>query len=269
MFEFFSCIDYKQIVTERIKAEPKGGHGTYKKLASSLKISTTLVSQVFNGPKDLSLEQAFLVTKHFGFSTLETDYFVALVNLARAGNHTFKAYCHQQVDLLRQRAKQPKEHIQPDGEIDPLTRVQYYGDWRYTATRLAFDIKRINSANDAAELLGLPLKDIQVIVDFLLEHSLIEIDGRSYKIGKRHIHLDRDSPLFRMRQTQWRLLGLSKIDSKPQDSDLFYTSTVTLSQASANRIVDILMNAIKTVNQEVLESESEELRCLNLDWFKV
>jgi uncharacterized protein (TIGR02147 family) len=250
--------------------EPKSGHGAFKKLAHGLKISTTLVSQVFNGDKDLSPEQAYLLTKHFDFNAIETDYFIALVSKARAGQHTYRAYCDQQISNIRQKAKKTKHRINPDGEVSDQARMQFYADWRYSAVRLACDLNHIEQPNDIAVTLNIPLKEVLYILDFLVEHDLVtQTKNGELAIGKRHIHLEKDSPLFKMRQSQWRLQGLKNINTDIKENDLFYTSMVALSKTDVNRVSEILLNSIRQMNSVVVESDSEELHCLNIDWFKV
>jgi hypothetical protein len=147
--------------------------------------------------------------------------------------------------------------------------MQFYADWRYSAVRLACDLEHVHQPNDIANTLNILLKEVLSILDFLFEHDLVtQINGK-LAIGKRHIHLDKDSPLFKMRQSQWRLQGLQKINSDIKDADLFYTSMVALSKTDVNRVSELLLSTVRQMNVVVVESDSEELHCLNIDWFQV
>lgn len=54
----FTFDDYKKYFNEWVHNQPKHGHGEYRRLSISLGVSTTLISQIFKGDKQISLEMA-------------------------------------------------------------------------------------------------------------------------------------------------------------------------------------------------------------------
>ncbi|MGH1468660.1 MAG: helix-turn-helix domain-containing protein, partial [Bdellovibrionales bacterium] len=69
--KIYDYLDYKAFIKAYVKELPKEGRGEYGRLAKASQISSTLVSQVFNGDRDLTLEQSFLVSEYLNLSVDE------------------------------------------------------------------------------------------------------------------------------------------------------------------------------------------------------
>ena len=101
----FEYDDYKKFVDHRIKDFPSGGRGVFKSMAEAMKVPRSTLSQVFNGDRDLTFEQAIDLTSFLELSPLETDFFMALVERSRAGNMRLKAFAERKIEGLRQKSK--------------------------------------------------------------------------------------------------------------------------------------------------------------------
>ncbi|MBL7542612.1 MAG: hypothetical protein JNL11_02295 [Bdellovibrionaceae bacterium] len=62
----FETLDYKSWVNERIQTLPKGGRGQYKQMSDHMGVNPTIVTQVFNGDRELTPEQASPVLSGVG-----------------------------------------------------------------------------------------------------------------------------------------------------------------------------------------------------------
>ena len=81
----FLAKDYKELVNNMVKSRPNNGRGEFKKISEFLGVSSVLVSQIFKGSKNISIEQGHKLGSYFGFIDLEKRYFVALISYCRAG----------------------------------------------------------------------------------------------------------------------------------------------------------------------------------------
>jgi transcriptional regulator with XRE-family HTH domain len=88
----FEFDDYKKFVDSRIKDYPSGGRGVFKLMAEAMKVPRSTLSQVFNGERDLTFEQAIDLAGFLELSSLETDFFMALVERSRAGNPRLRSF---------------------------------------------------------------------------------------------------------------------------------------------------------------------------------
>src|SRR5690349_16908646 len=92
LLKIFDFTNYKDFVVESLLSMPRRGHGQYSKIAQALGVHTTMVTHIFKGDLHLGSEQCLALTEFLGLGDLETQYFVGLVQLARAGDQRTKRY---------------------------------------------------------------------------------------------------------------------------------------------------------------------------------
>ena len=93
----FEASDYRGYLKEYLLKLPKQGFGEGKRMAKHLGVSSTFISQVLGGGKQLSLEQAQELSEYLGHSELEADYFFHLVQMDRAGTAKLKRLFQQKL----------------------------------------------------------------------------------------------------------------------------------------------------------------------------
>lgn len=264
----FETDDYKAFVHQKLKASAGKGHGQYSRIAEHLGIHTSMVSQIFNGPKHLTFDQACGMCSYFGFTDLETDYFVALVQMERAGNHEARKKCERELTQLKTRASSLKDRITKDVVLDEADNAMFYSQWFYTATKLICSIPGNHSPEIIAEKLGVSLHQINRALEFLLAKGLCVEQGGKIKPGPANTHLGADSPLVGRHHQNWRVKGFENMgDLKP--SELFLTMPATLKVEDAlllrKKIVEFIDEFVKVIDT----SKGETMYCLNIDWFNV
>jgi uncharacterized protein (TIGR02147 family) len=259
----FEFDDYKVFVHKKLHTLENKGHGQYTRIAEHLGVHTSMVSQVFNGPKDLTFEQACGVCSYFGLTELETDYFVALVQLARA-----KAKCARDILRLKNQAGSLKDRLSKDVVMSVADDAVFYSQWYLMAAKLLSSIQGYNTPETISEKLGVPLHLINKGLEFLFSVGLcVEVDGK-IKPGPANTHLGADSPLVSRHHQNWRVKGFEKMGLlKP--TELFLTMPATLSEKDVillrSKIVEFIDEFVSVIDK----SKGEVLYCLNIDWFDV
>ena len=81
----FEYTDYKAFLESWIASRPQGGRGIKSKMAQAMRCQLAYLSQVLNGPAHLSLEQAEALNGILDHSHEEGDFFLLLLQRARAG----------------------------------------------------------------------------------------------------------------------------------------------------------------------------------------
>lgn len=247
--------------------QPSGGHGQLRQLALRLGINSVVMSQVFRGPRDLTLEQALGVAKFIGLTELERDYFLLLVQKARAGSHDLKKVFESQIVVLRKSSKSLKNRIQHQ-ELRNEDRATFYSQWYYSAVRLSTSMPELGSVSAIANYLHLERSLVAKVVEFLLKHQLIIQNEGRLDIGPQITHVGHDSPFVNRHHTNWRLKGLQALE-KLDEVDLFYTGPMALSNEAAESIRKSIIALIEKSTTIASTSTSEEIRCLNIDWFGI
>jgi uncharacterized protein (TIGR02147 family) len=266
VFEFES---YKRYVNARISSLPKKGRGEFRRISSALKMHTTLVSQIFRGEaKNLSFEQACELCEYLGLTDLETDYFLKLVQMERAGTERSRKLLRKQLAALRAQAEQVASRLPQRKELTDAERAIFYSSWRYSAVRLATSIKGLHSIDQIAERFMISKAEARAIVDFLLATGLcIEKDGEIH-MGPKNTHTEAGSPLAVRHHTNWRLRAVQRIE-KLGPQELAFTAPVSIAKKDMAKIRARILEMIEDVAKTVKASEPEQLACLSIDWIEV
>lgn len=268
MFNIYNYLDYRDFLKVWLKNQPGQGHGFKTQLARHAGVSSSMFSQVLLGTKELTLDQAADLLESLGLSTHEEDYFLQLVELARASNHKLKARIQKQLSERKQKAQKISERIQQAKELSDLEKGIYYSSWIYSAVRNLTAIEAFGSTQSLAERLNLPVGLVSKVVEFLVENNLcIQNQGR-LSPGVQNTYMSPDSPLVNKHHQNWRVRSMDRMELK-RNSDFFFSGTVTLSQEDISKVRDLLPKFLEEIMKIIGPSKSEKAYCLNLDWFEI
>lgn len=261
----FEYSDYKRYVNSWVESQERGGYGQYSRFAEVLSTTSVAVSQVFKGPRDLNLEQAFKLASYFGLSELEKKYFILLVEKARAGTQELAEYFEKQLIEIRKQSLSIKNLIE-HSELTDADKEVFYSSWIYIAIWLAADIPPLSSISKLAQKFQLPEDKVREVTSFLVDRGLLQRSSRGFAIGKNVVHLSKDSPMILKHHFNWRMKSLESITANEADK-VNYSAPVSLSEEAANEIQNEILKLIKRFTKKASESKSEKLYCLNIDWF--
>ncbi|MCM2279630.1 MAG: DUF4423 domain-containing protein, partial [Oligoflexia bacterium] len=237
----------------------------YRKIAHALRIHTTTVSQIFQGTKDLTLEQAQAATEYFGLSKLEARYFMTLVQLERAGSANLKTYFTEEAAAIRVQSQEVKNRVLAGKKLSDSDRAIFYSHWYYSAISLLTEIEAYRSPEAIAQITGLRLKRVREALAFLTSVGIcIEKSGR-YFPGETRTHIEKESPLASRHHANWRLRAIQAHENLGKE-EIAFTAPLTLSRAHAKEAQALILQLIESISRIVAPSPSEELYCLNIDW---
>lgn len=253
---------------ERIAGMPKGGRGEFRKIASHLSVHSTLISHIFRGAADLTLEQAVSLAKYLGLNDFECEYFLNLVQKARAGTPALRAVFERRLDQQREQAAQISKRISPQRVLDEKDKAMFYSEWFYSAIRLICSVPGFQDTDSIAAHFQLNKSTVSRAVEFLLETGLCKMNDGKLEHAVQTTHVPADSPLASRHHKNWRLKAMERYPYLGS-SELAFTMPVTLSAADILRVRKMLLNFIQEVDRVFDKSPSEKLCCLNIDWLEV
>lgn len=268
MTSIYDFKDFRKFILKIWEDSPNKGHGQSRRLAEYTQVHTTLISQIFSGAKSFSMEQAVLAAEFLGLSESESDYFLLLVQYDRAGSKKLKEKLEKQIHQHQEKAKVFINRIQSTKVLTEEQKALFYADWVCSAIRQLTALKGFDTPEQISAYLGVPIKRTRESVQFLLEAGLCIEEKGKLKIGPQSTHLRPDSPWVRTHHANWRQKSLEKL-SGDEPSKLHYTAPMTLSAQDAYKIRKMLIDFLGQVDQVIDPSPSEELHCLNIDWFKL
>ncbi len=262
----FQYLDSLEFLAAYIKSQPRAGHGQMRRIAEHLKLSSSTVSLMMKGERQLSEEQGLDLAQFLGLNARETEYFILLIRHSKAGSDSLKRYLMTQIRDLQHQDRDLARKLPQDAKLSPATQAVYYSDWSYAAARVAIALPGVSSSRDIAERLSISKSKAKEVCDFLIKNGLLLAKKDGLKNGPIRLHLEAQSPWIKARQLQWRLKGFGKMEEF-HDENLFYTAPMSLSKKAAAAIRAKLTQLIQEVGAEVTSSEPTELFCLNMDWF--
>lgn len=259
--------DYKKYLNTWIRSQEKGGRGQIKRMSEHLRVSTTLLSQVIKGEKHFSLETAAELTKFLGLNEKETEYFLLLIEHQRAGAFRLKQILSKRIDREQAEASKIIKRLKHDRDLSDEEKMQFYSSWIYSGIRILSALPEMNHAKILSEKLNLPLELVNNVVSFLVEHGLCNIKNGKLSYGLYRTHIGKDSPFVVKHHQNWRLKGFHSMELR-REEDLFFTQPMALSRDAAEQIRLKLPGMIEEICGISGPSDSEVVRCINIDWFE-
>lgn len=245
----------------------QSGKGLRGKLAKAMGVSSSMLSLILNGSKNLSLEQANECLDFLGLNDREADYFFLLVELGRAGSHKLKLRLKTKISEQQSEAKKISKRLKKDLELNDEQKAIYYSSWVYTGIRNLSALESFHDAHSIASRLQIPLSVVNQTLDFLINHGLCKIQDGKLTYGPAYTHVGNDSPFVVKHHQNWRIRGFQFMEQNLAEN-LYYTCPMSLSKDTAEELRKHFVDVIQDVWKRVGPSKSEEVYCLNLDWFK-
>lgn len=260
----FDFVDYKLFVNKRVQDKPKNGRGEYKRIADYLGVSSVLISQIFKGPKDLSMEQAFKTCEYFGLIELEKKYFLGLVSLAKAGTFELKKHYEKELEDLKQRSLSIENRVKHSKVLSEEDKGIFYSDWRFSAIRLSCELEDINTIEDLSQAFSLEPEQVKKYTDFLLKTGLIKVNSGKFALGPSSTHLSSSSPYIKNHHRNWRLKAIESIDQMGE-KEIMYSAPMSVSKKVFENLNKKILKLIDEFVEEASDTEAQDLYFLNID----
>ena len=264
----FSYEDYKSYINAFISSQPKKGYGFKSRMAEVAECKTAYVAQVLNGNAHFSLEQAEALNPLFNHNESQSDFFLILVQLSRAGTERLRRRLKSQMKVLREQQTNLKQRFKVQNELSAPEVLEYFSRWALSAVHIATTIPRMKKRDNLKKYLGIDETLLKETLDFLISKGLVvESDGK-LEAGQTKIFAGKDSGILKMHHANWRQKAVQYLDHE-RPEDIHFTAVYSLSQEDATRIQERLIREIEAVRKIVAPSQEEELHAFTLDFFRV
>ena len=90
MKTIFEYEDYADYLNDWVTSRPKKGRGIKREISHSLNCHPTHITQVFKKKTHFTLEQTAKIVRYLALSDLEGNFFLGMVEKARAGNQELR-----------------------------------------------------------------------------------------------------------------------------------------------------------------------------------
>jgi uncharacterized protein (TIGR02147 family) len=265
----WKCDSYQEFMKGYMKSLPHNGRGYSTKVAKALGIHPTLFSQILQGHRDLTLEQASLFCDHIHFSEKDSELFLKLVEFSRAGNESLRSRIRRQLDGLKSEYKEVRAHVgSSTKELSEEEKSIFYSSWHYSAFRMMCSLRDPLSVEEIAAHLQISGERAKVVETFLLRTGLIvETDGR-LNMGPFNTHVRAESAWSTRHHLNWRTRNLNKIEHITKE-ELSFTAPFSCSAKDFKRIKESILELIKETSSVVGKTTPEHVYTLCIDLMNV
>lgn len=269
MINLFQFENYKQALNAAIAANGrKRGYKAW--LADALGCQRSYLSQVLNADADLSPEHAINLASHWDLPASQAEYFLLLVQSARAGNSRLKSFYQAKAKVLREENENLAKRLQSPHLRGVEQQAEYYSAWYYAAIHIIVTIPEFQSVEAVASRLGLSRRKVAETLDALTEMGLVRRHGARFSATEKQIHLGKRSPLDSVNHAQWRAKAVEEARAHlgpGKESGIHYTCVHSLSRSDQEKLRQMMLDFIENTRAVALPSKEETLLVLTCDLF--
>lgn len=263
----FDFSDYRIFLREWIEEAKIRKASNLSRLAEALGVHSTFLSHVLSGSKNLSLEQATVLSEHLNQTKIEREYLFALLQLEKAGSHSLKKYWQERIKEIITEKNKMHRRFDKHHELTDTDRAIFYSSWLYVAAFLASAIDEGQNLDQIANTLNLTRDKADEIMQFLVSVGICKESKGLFMLGETHVHVPNESPFVVKHHTSWRMKAVQKMDSRTTE-ELFFTSPMSIARKDFDAIREKINFVIKEIVDIAKESKAEEIVCLNIDFFR-
>lgn len=264
-----TCETYQKFVLSYLKSLSKSGRGHSSKIAMSLGIHSTLFSQIVRGHRNFTPEQAALFCDVVGLSDQETELFLRMVDLERAGNESLKKKLQARLESLRSEFRNVKSRVRQSSKtLTEAERAIFYSHWHYSGIRMLCSTDMNWTLDMLATALKSTNKRIRDMTAFLCRTGLLIEEQDRFSVGEATTHVEAHSEWAYRHHANWRTKHLNQLENV-SEKELCFTAPFTCSEEDARKIREILMTTIETVAKVVKSSDSKKAFAVCIDFLNI
>jgi uncharacterized protein (TIGR02147 family) len=260
--------DFRKIVKDEAMRRSDGKRGNFGKLAGALNIHSTTLSHILSGKKSMSHEHALQTCEFFSFSELETEYFMLLVQLDRAGTNALSQWINAKLQKLKTKSSDLSTVLHSQNALSFEDQVTFYSHPHYSAIRVLSSINGVNTVEAIAKRLSVDRKVVASRLEFLIRTGLCRQEKDKLFPGPAFTHLESSSPLISKHHANWRVKAMAK-HGELSAEELGYSLCTSISMEDSLKVRKLLFSMVKDINTIRENSTCEEAFFLCLDWQKV
>jgi hypothetical protein len=218
------------------------------------------------GSRDLTLEQGQLVAEFFGLASLETDYFILLLQIERAGTTKLKEYWGAKLAEVKKSSLQVEKRVHKDRILTDYEKSIFYSSWLYSAVRAYSSIGEGQTFDSMVQKFNVPRTKLTEIIQFLVNSGLCVEENGLIKAGPQRTHLELSSPFISKHHGNWRNKAIQKTESLSSE-ELMYTAPLSISKKDFLSFREECIALVKLLHERVKKTSPEEIACFNLDLY--
>lgn len=263
IFSFLNYKDYLRALSGESKVK-----GFQSQLALAAQCQRAYFSRVMNSEAHLTPEQAYGVASYLKLNEAEEDYFLELVNFARAGTKELKAKIKKRLLKIKSDSEDIKNRYKTATIADSAKAGVYYSSWHYAAIHIATGVENLQTPQAIARQLGVAEDLVESTLRTLEQFQLVTRNKDRWSYASGQIHLPRESMLTTMNHANWRHKALMGMENQRSEG-LHYSVVHSHAGEDFENLKYLLLKTIDRAREIVDPSPNEQISCMTIDCFKL
>ena len=266
MDQLFRSTKYRDFLRKMFPSKGEN-RGRRRDLAKRLGCQTSLISLVLTDRAHFNGDMVFKCSQFLELNASETDFFINIYHLERAETPVLRGYYQKKIlDMIAARS-QVKERVASSAVLPLEIQAQYYSNWTYAAVHTAVMNPKTRSLEAISDKLNLNEPLALQNLEFLEQWKFVIRTGDYYEPGSTRLHLSNDSPFIVQHHRNWSMEAMRATGDK-NPADLNYSGALSMSKVDAEKIRELLLNAIGTIEKQIAPSPDEDIVGVSLNWFR-
>lgn len=266
MSNVFRFSDYREFI-KSVTNPRLPGKRTQVALAKAMGCQAAYLSQVLKGKAEITEDHALGFCHLLGLNSVETEYFLVLVRISRAGTPILKNHLEmrrkQVIDQNREIGNRIHSKVLENQEA-----IQYYSSsWIPAVVHLATRCPEFQTAKQIAKRFLLPESEVTYHLGVLLKFGFVRREGSKWIFQGSSIHIPKHSPEDLAFQTGRRLHALGSL-ARRRDDDVHYANLVSIDRKTAETIRAHVITLLEKTHRAAEMSPDNDLYSLCLDFFR-
>lgn len=266
VFQATSYIEFFRLALSCGDGKPL--RGSVKAISAFIGCHPTYISQVLRGKAHLNHEQAILFCSHERLEEDEAEYFIDLLNRDRAGSKQAKAHFSRIIE----RKLSERNSVGKRAKLKPVLRetqeVRYFQSWTHHLVHAALQISGLSKPENLGKHLGLSAQQVLNSLQVLKDLNLAAENKNEWVVTEKSLHIAKSSPLNDSFHSNWRLNTSALLMKGLRTSEhTHFSSVFSIARSDTELIRETLLNTLQEVRGRMLNSRSERLFTLCLDYY--
>ncbi|MBL7542861.1 MAG: DUF4423 domain-containing protein [Bdellovibrionaceae bacterium] len=261
----FAFKSYKVFLKKTCQKE----RGLLTRLAAAGGCELSYLSKCLSSEINITTDQAYKIAVYLRLKPLERKYFLALVELERAGDSNYKAYLQAGMDEMIKEYEDLSSRTTKDKLENSYGVFSYHASWLHSAIHILVSIPEYQTINSLCQKLQIHKKVVLKVIEDLVSLNYIhKTSNEKYEYLQGGTHTSKESPLVVMYHQNWRQKAI--IDSQNTDTDgIHYTNVQSMTLEDFNKIKNLILETIEKSEKIAGPSLPKELVNMNIDLFRV
>jgi uncharacterized protein (TIGR02147 family) len=264
----FDFRDYRRFLRASIDFERSRQKGAQSRLATKIGCQSAYISMVMADRAEFSAEQALASGEFFGLSPNETQYYLLLLQSARAGTEKLRQFVNAQIEERLQQRSNLAQRLQYETELTAPQKAQYFSAWYFAAIHIGLTVPSLQSEDAIAAYFRLPIATVRQVIEFLVQTGLAQRNQNLIQTGPTRIHTSADSGFANQSHINLRLQAIIDLQ-RPNPDHFHYSSVVSMSATDLKKLRETMIRAIEEIRRTVRDSREEEVVVYSMDLFNL